>query len=78
MYGVAAQAIGITPEQLRQQLPGKSLAQVATDHGKNPADVATALKTAANARIDQAMNQVVPVRTATAAPTSGAPAPTGT
>jgi hypothetical protein len=50
--GVAAQAIGITPQQLRTELPGKSLAQVAQAHGKNPADVATALKNAANQRID--------------------------
>jgi hypothetical protein len=85
--GVAAQAIGITPQQLRTELPGRSLAQVAQAHGKNPADVATALKNAANQRIDaevaageltadqaaqrkqmvdqhidQAMNEVVPVR----------------
>jgi hypothetical protein len=50
--GVAAQAIGITPQQLRTELPGKTLAQVAQAHGKNPADVATALKNAANERID--------------------------
>jgi len=49
---VAAQAIGITPQELRQELPGKSLAQVAQAHGKNPADVAAALTTAANERID--------------------------
>src|SRR5947209_6597031 len=49
----AAQAIGITPEQLRTELNGKSLAQVAQAHGKNPADVATALKNAAHQRIDQ-------------------------
>jgi DNA-binding transcriptional regulator YdaS (Cro superfamily) len=56
-YGMeaAAQAIGITPEQLHQELPGKSLAQVAQAHGKNPTDVATALKNAANQRIDQAV-----------------------
>ena len=29
-----AQFLGITPEQLRQELPGKSLAQVAQAHGK--------------------------------------------
>lgn len=57
---VAAQAIGITPEELRQELPGKSLAQVAQAHGKNSADVASALKQAADARIDQAMTRVVP------------------
>jgi hypothetical protein len=52
---VAAQAIGITVDQLRQELPGKSLAQVAEAHGKNPADVATALKDAVNQHIDQAV-----------------------
>ncbi|MSQ24481.1 MAG: hypothetical protein EXR58_08065 [Chloroflexi bacterium] len=51
----AAQALGITPEQLRQELPGKSLADVARAHGKSPADVAAALKSAANQRIDQAV-----------------------
>lgn len=51
----AARAIGITVEQLRQELPGKSLAQVAQAHGKNPNDVATALKNQANQRIDQAV-----------------------
>ena len=51
----AAQAIGISADQLRQELPGKSLAQVAQAHGRNPADVATALKNAANQRIDQAV-----------------------
>jgi ElaB/YqjD/DUF883 family membrane-anchored ribosome-binding protein len=50
-----AQAIGITPDQLRQELPGKSLTQVAQAHGKNPNDVATALKNAINQRIDQAV-----------------------
>jgi hypothetical protein len=49
----AAQAIGVTPQELRQELQGKSLAQVAQAHGKNPADVATAVKNAVNARIDQ-------------------------
>jgi hypothetical protein len=50
---VVAQAIGITVQQLRQELPGKSLAQVAEAHGRNPADVATALKNTVNQRIDQ-------------------------
>jgi Spy/CpxP family protein refolding chaperone len=91
--GMAAQAIGITPQQLRTELPGKSLAQVAQAHGKNPADIATGLKNAANerinqevtegkltadqaaqrqqtvdARIDQAVNRVVPVRQPGATP----------
>jgi polyhydroxyalkanoate synthesis regulator phasin len=51
----AATAIGITPDQLRTELPGKSLAQVAQAHGKSAADVATALKNAAHTRIDQAV-----------------------
>jgi hypothetical protein len=50
--GVTAQAIGITPQALRDELPGKSVAQVAQAHGANPADVATALTNAANQRID--------------------------
>jgi hypothetical protein len=50
---VTAQAIGITPQELRQELPGKSVAQVAQAHGKNPDDVAMALTNAANQRIDQ-------------------------
>ena len=52
----AAQAIGISADQLRQELPGKSLAQVAQAHGKNPIDVATALKNAAHQRIDQTVS----------------------
>jgi hypothetical protein len=55
--GVAAQAIGITPDQLRTELPGRSLAQVAQEHGKNPADVATALKNAADQHIDQKVTE---------------------
>jgi transposase-like protein len=51
----AAQAIGISTQQLQQELPGKTLTQVAQAHGKNPDDVATALKNAANTRIDQAV-----------------------
>ncbi len=63
---VAAQAIGITPDQLRAELPGKSLAQVAQAHGKTADDVANALKNAAHTqidnRIDQLVNQVMPQR----------------
>jgi polyhydroxyalkanoate synthesis regulator phasin len=51
----AATAIGITPQQLHTELAGKSLADVAKAHGKNPADVATALKNAAHTRVDQAV-----------------------
>jgi len=63
-FQTAAQAIGITPQQLRTELQGKSLAQVAADHGKNASDVANALKTAAHTqfdnRVDQLVNRVVP------------------
>jgi hypothetical protein len=52
---VAAQAIGITPDALRQELPGKSLTDVAKAHNVDPAKVAAALKTDANAKIDQAV-----------------------
>jgi hypothetical protein len=50
---VVAQTLGITPQQLRTELAGKSLAQVAQAHGKTGADVATALKNDAHQRIDQ-------------------------
>jgi hypothetical protein len=52
--GLAAQTIGISVEQLRQELPGKTLADVARAHNVDPATVARTLKDAANARIDQA------------------------
>jgi len=52
-FQAAATAIGITPQQLRTELQGKSLTQVAQAHSKNAADVATALKNAAHQRIDQ-------------------------
>jgi hypothetical protein len=51
----AAQVVGITPQQLRTELQGKSLAEVATSHGKQPNDLVTALTNAANTRIDQAV-----------------------
>ena len=56
---VAAQAIGISTDQLRQELPGKSLTQVAQAHGKNPTDVANALKNAGHQRVDQAVDQLM-------------------
>jgi hypothetical protein len=50
-----ATVLGIPVTQVQQELPGKSLADLATAHGKTAADVATALKNAAHARIDQAV-----------------------
>jgi hypothetical protein len=51
----AAQALGISVDQLRQELPGKSLADVARAHNVDPTTVANALKSEATARIDQAL-----------------------
>jgi transposase-like protein len=51
----AARAIGIDANQLRQELAGKSLADVARAHGIDPSTVASALKTEATTRIDQAV-----------------------
>jgi hypothetical protein len=71
----AAQAIGISTDQLRSELPGKSLAQVAQAHGKAGTDVATALENAAHqqidGRIDQFVNQTFPQRGPRPAPQSG-------
>jgi hypothetical protein len=49
----AAQALGISVDQLRQELQGQTLTQVAQAHNVDPAAVANALKQAASARIDQ-------------------------
>jgi hypothetical protein len=54
-FNAAATAIGMPADQLRTELSGKSLAQVATAHGKTANDVATALKNAAHTRIDAAV-----------------------
>ncbi|GAC1329651.1 MAG: hypothetical protein NVSMB2_28620 [Chloroflexota bacterium] len=51
----AADFLGVQPQQLRTDLQTKSLSQLATDAHKNPADLANALKAAANTRIDQAV-----------------------
>jgi hypothetical protein len=50
-----AQALNITPDQLRQELPGKTLTQVAEAHNVAASTVADALKNAITARIDQAV-----------------------
>jgi hypothetical protein len=54
-FDVAARAIGITPEQLRQNLTGRSLADVARAQNVDPARVAEALRADAITRIDQAV-----------------------
>jgi hypothetical protein len=52
-FDAAARAIGISPDQLRQELPGKSLADVAKAHNVDPTAVANAIKADATARIDR-------------------------
>jgi hypothetical protein len=54
--GVAADYIGITPQELRTELrSGKSLAQIATDHGKTAKGLVDAMVTAARTRLDKAV-----------------------
>ena len=55
LFGVAAQYIGVSRAQLRQELRGRSLAQVAAAHGKSVQGLEQALLAAARARIDQAV-----------------------
>lgn len=51
----AATYIGVAPAELKQQLKaGKSLADIAADHGKDRAGLVAALTTAANVDIDKA------------------------
>ena len=52
----AAKAIGISADQLRQELPGKSLADVAKNHNADPTKVADAIKAQLDTRIDQAVS----------------------
>jgi hypothetical protein len=51
----AAQALNLSVDQLRQELPGKSLAEVAQAHNVDPSTVANALKTQASSRLDEAV-----------------------
>jgi predicted DNA-binding protein (UPF0251 family) len=56
--GVAAEAIGITPEQLRQELrSGKSLAQVAQERGVSRDTLKQRILAAQQQRLDQAVQQ---------------------
>ena len=51
-FVLAAKTIGITPKELAQEVKsGKTIAQVATEHGKNPQDVINAIVAAGNQRI---------------------------
>jgi hypothetical protein len=51
-----ARAMNLSVDQLRQQLPGKSMADVARANNVDPNTVANALKTEANRRIDEAVS----------------------
>jgi hypothetical protein len=50
----AAQTMNLQPDQLRQELPGKTLTDVARAHNVDPTTVVNALKATASQRIDQA------------------------
>jgi hypothetical protein len=52
----AAQAIGISVDQLRIELAASSLARVAQAHDVDPAVVATAMKSASDAQVDAAVS----------------------
>ncbi len=52
---VVAKTLNISVDQLRQELQGHSLADVATAHNVQPSVVADALKADVNSRIDQAV-----------------------
>jgi hypothetical protein len=56
LLGTAASFIGISASDLMTGLQGgKSLAQIATDHGKKPDDLVTALVAPAKTKLDQAV-----------------------
>jgi hypothetical protein len=48
-----ATLLGVTPDQLRQELPGKTLAEVAQTHGKTAQDVVNTIVATSNQQIDQ-------------------------
>jgi hypothetical protein len=50
-----AKALNITEQQLRQELPGKTLTDLANAHGVTPSTLASTLKTESSTRIDQAV-----------------------
>jgi hypothetical protein len=50
-----AQLLGISIDQLQQELVGHSLAQVAANHGKSADDVTKVLLDTADSQIDQAV-----------------------
>lgn len=53
---LAADTIGISTDELRTELKsGKSIADVATDHGVDPQTVITAIDNDVNGRVDQAV-----------------------
>jgi hypothetical protein len=56
LLAAAAAYIGVKPEALVAELKGKSLAQVATAHGKNAAGLEAALLAPFKARLDKAVS----------------------
>jgi UDP-N-acetylmuramate-alanine ligase len=55
LLGVAAKYVGLKPKALMAELKGKSLAQVATAHGKTVAGLKAALLAPFQARLDKAV-----------------------
>jgi hypothetical protein len=55
LLGIAAAYIGVKPKALAGELKGKSLAQVATAHGKTAAGLKAALLAPFKARLDKAV-----------------------
>jgi hypothetical protein len=56
LLGIAAKYIGVTPKALRAEVKGKSLARVATAHGKTAAGLEAALLAPFKARLDKAVS----------------------
>src|SRR5688572_18576520 len=52
-----ATLFNITPEQLRTELPGKTIAEVAQAHGKTAQDAINTIVTTSNQQIDQMATQ---------------------
>lgn len=59
VFDDAAAAIGISVDQLKQELPGKSLVQVAVAHGVSRDQLIAKLRAAIDTRLDTTLGQLV-------------------
>ncbi|MBV9356916.1 MAG: hypothetical protein JO023_15495 [Chloroflexi bacterium] len=55
--GAVANFLGISTDQLRQELTGRSLAEVAQQHGKSADEVTNVVVTTADQQLDTAVSQ---------------------